>query len=308
MERGLQALLILTPLAFGTVHRWSQSLMEAAAFTLLGAMLLRRSLCGDSLKLPKKSLFIPLALFALLAVIQILPLPEGLLAYISPKTAQFHRSFTGGNSSGPMTISVNPGDTLEELLKFLAYAAVFLITIDYCKTTVHINRLLRTVVYMGAGLAVFAAVQKMTWNGRLYWFYPLGENVPLSHNIWGPYINRNHFAGYMELAVPIALGYAMYMLSTINALSGSSFWSNTARVLNSKKFFQAGVFFLAALIMEAALFMTLSRGGFIGAAVSLVIFGALAYTRRSLRKALWIIAALAAVIIMIIFIGLLADI
>ncbi|MBI5887867.1 MAG: O-antigen ligase family protein [Deltaproteobacteria bacterium] len=307
IERGLQALLILTPLAFGTVHRWSQSLMEAAAFTLLGAMLLKRSLCGGSLRLPKKLLFIPLALFALLAVIQILPLPESLLAYISPETAQFHRTFAGANLSGPMTISVNPGATIEELLKFLAYAAVFFVTIDYCETTEHINRLLRTVVCMGAGLVVLAVAQKMTWNGRLYWFYPLGKNVPPNHNIWGPYINRNHFAGYMELAVPIALGCAIYMLSTINALSGSSFRKNIARVLSSRRFFQAGIFFLAALIMEAALFMTLSRGGFIGSAVSIAIFGALAYARRSLRKALWIIAAPAAVIIMIIFIGLLAD-
>ena len=50
IQRGLQALLILTPLAFGTVHRWSQSLMEAAAFILLGAMLLKRHLYGDGLK------------------------------------------------------------------------------------------------------------------------------------------------------------------------------------------------------------------------------------------------------------------
>ncbi len=184
--KGLQALLILTPLAFGTVQRWSQSLMEATAFTLLGAMLLKRFLCGDSLRLPRKFIFIPLALFALIAVIQILPLPEGLLAYISPKTAQFYRSFAVGNHTGPMTISVNPGATLEELLKFLAYAAVFFVTIDYCKTVKQINRLLRAVVYMGAGLVVFAVAQKVTWNGRLYWFYPLSKNVPLHHPIWGP--------------------------------------------------------------------------------------------------------------------------
>lgn len=308
IEKGLQALLILTPLAFGTVHRWSQSLMEAAAFILLGAMLLRRSLGGDSLRLPKKLLIIPLALFALLAVIQILPLPEGLLAYISPKTAQVHRSFTGANSSGTMTISVNPGATLEELLKFLAYAAVFFVAIDYCRATEHINRLLRTVVYMGVGLVVFAIIQKMTWNGRLYWFYPLGENVPPGHDIWGPYINRNHFAGYMEMAIPIALSYVMFTLSTINISAEISFKKRILKIIRSSKLFPAVIFFMLALTMAAALFATFSRGGILGSTVSLVIFAVLAYKRKSLRKVLWISIALIGLILLIISAALLADI
>jgi len=37
-----------------------------------------------------------------------------------------------------------------------------------------------------------------TDEGRVFWIYPADEALKSGKGIWGPYINRNHFAGYLR--------------------------------------------------------------------------------------------------------------
>jgi len=47
----------------------------------------------------------------------------------------------------------------------------------------------------------FGILQHLTFNGKLYWFREMRYGgIP-----FGPYVNRNHFAGFAELAIPISL-------------------------------------------------------------------------------------------------------
>jgi O-antigen ligase len=51
-------------------------------------------------------------------------------------------------------------------------------------------------------VALFGIVQHFTFNGKLYWVRKMTEGgLP-----FGPFVNRNHFAGFMELIVPLGLG------------------------------------------------------------------------------------------------------
>src|SRR5262249_38760145 len=50
-------------------------------------------------------------------------------------------------------------------------------------------------------IAGFGILQHLTFNGKLYWFREMRYGgIP-----FGPYVNRNHFAGFAELAIPISL-------------------------------------------------------------------------------------------------------
>ena len=53
---------------------------------------------------------------------------------------------------------------------------------------------------MGFGflVTIFGILQQLTFNGKLYWFREMRYGgIP-----FGPYVNRNHFAGFVELVVP----------------------------------------------------------------------------------------------------------
>ena len=56
-------------------------------------------------------------------------------------------------------------------------------------------------VHVPTIFAVFGILQQVTFNGKLYWFREMRYGgIP-----FGPYVNRNHFAGFVELIIPVAL-------------------------------------------------------------------------------------------------------
>ena len=59
---------------------------------------------------------------------------------------------------------------------------------------------------MGFAVSVFGILQHFTFNGKLYWFREMRYGgIP-----FGPYVNRNHFAGFVELIIP--LGVSLLLL------------------------------------------------------------------------------------------------
>ncbi|MBI5885680.1 MAG: O-antigen ligase family protein [Deltaproteobacteria bacterium] len=298
IEKGISFLLIFTPLAFGTVQPWSVAVMEAAAFIVFGAWLIRMSVLKRAEFYITPVLFFMLML-AVVAVIQITPMPPGLLSVISPSSARIYSAFSNEGASAWRAISIAPQSTLDELWKLLSYIAVFTVVINHFKRRAQVFKVLRLVVWLGLGIAVFAVVQKMAWNGRIYWIYPVREGLSSgSSYIWGPYINRNHFAGYMEMAVPLALGLFLYRITEIKTLPGVPFRKKLIVYANSKALMPMAVLLAAALVMSGVLFMTLSRGGTAGLVAGVAVFLALSLKRRSLKNKAVIMAAIAVVLLL----------
>ncbi|MBI3756323.1 MAG: O-antigen ligase family protein [Deltaproteobacteria bacterium] len=284
IEKGIIFLLIFTPLAIGTVQQWAVSIMETAAFIIFGAWLLKMVVEGKVITL-KTPLIIFFAAMILLIIFQILPLPGGLLDIISPSAGKAYKKFIDDTDGVWRTISLYSDATKGELFKLLSYAAIFFVIINHYKTEAQANHIVRTIIYMGSFLAVFAVIQKVLWNGKLFWFYPLKAGVHSDMTyIWGPYINHNHFAGYMEMAIPLGLGLLFYKASNIKTLPNISLSKKIASFANSGELAPMVLLALSALIMSAALFLSLSRGGIIGFTVSMLFFIGITRTRRSLKK------------------------
>ncbi|NOT60430.1 MAG: O-antigen ligase family protein, partial [Acidobacteria bacterium] len=106
------------------------------------------------------------------------------------------------------------------------------------------RQLMFVVSALGFALALFAIAQKLTYNGKLYWIRPVSPYVAP----FGPYANYNHFAGAMELLLPIPL-----------------VWWLLARAEIGKRM----VAFWAAVAMIVALVYSLSRGGLLALGVEL---------------------------------------
>jgi len=60
----------------------------------------------------------------------------------------------------------------------------------------------------GAALAFFGLVQRLAWNGKLFW------QVPLSHGgaPFGPFVNRNNAGGYLSVCLGAAVGFTTWAL------------------------------------------------------------------------------------------------
>ena len=87
--------------------------------------------------------------------------------------------------------------------------------------------------------------------------------------MFGPYVNRNHFAGLMELWIPLALGLALMPQNT---------------------FMRRWLWSLAALIMGAAVALSGSRGGLLAIGVEVLVIAFVAAAFRG-RRALIALAA-----------------
>src|SRR5205807_10202736 len=88
----------------------------------------------------------------------------------------------------------------------------------------------------GSVLAAFALVQGISSNGRLYWM----RQPRMGGWIYGPYVNHNHYAGLMELLVPIPLVFSL-----------------THGARGRRKLLAT----VAAAVMASTIFLSGSRGG-----------------------------------------------
>jgi len=106
-------------------------------------------------------------------------------------------------------LSVYPYATKIELLKAGAYLLLFFLTVESFSTLEQWKSFVWFLVSLGFFVSLLAIVQYFTFNGKLYWFrvLPPGE-VP-----FGPFVNPNHFAGFVELISP--LGLAMLLSGAV---------------------------------------------------------------------------------------------
>ncbi|MBF8253504.1 MAG: Tetratricopeptide repeat protein, partial [Deltaproteobacteria bacterium] len=99
---GLLFLILFTPFAFGSVHPWAYSIMEALLFLLvvvwMAKLFLLRNQRGENIadfeignsKFRIAPYALPLAAFLVFALLQLLPLPPSLLRVLSPQTHQLY--------------------------------------------------------------------------------------------------------------------------------------------------------------------------------------------------------------------------
>ena len=285
-EVCLVLLILFTPFAFGTVETWSIAIAELLVLAMAVAWLLCMVVRGEVrvwLGLPGA---LALALLAWVAL-QIVPLPASLVRWLSPAAAAHHAVArrVAGIAADPQTLSLQPYLTRLELLKLATYALLFLTIVHHFTSRRQVEWVLRALAIGGFLLALFGIVQHLTFNGKLYW----AREFNLNASPFGPYVNRNHFAGYMAMAIPMTLGYAMAL-----AAGRRSPRRPPARLRQrvAALDFRAGAGIFAASTMGAALLFSGSRGGFISFLLSGALFAALTWRRAKRVHAWWVVIVL----------------
>lgn len=293
IEIGLIFLIVFTPLAFGSVHVWAYTLMELTVLFLITLWLLKMIHQGE-VRIPKTPLNISLLIFFLLLLFQLIPLPDGVLKLISPSAFQIHSETI--NSINPTDNTINYMNVLSlspylskiALLKISTYIGVFFL-VSNLKQEKSINRLILAIIAVGSFEAIYGLLEFLSGHQYIFWFKKIHyTTVPT-----GTYINRNHFAGYLEMVIPLTLGMLIIQLQRGQSnliVSGNPInWRNKFRQLTAQWNNMATLLLFTAIIMSVALIMSLSRMAVFSLTASILLFGFLLIIQRNRKKSMWIV-------------------
>jgi O-antigen ligase len=218
----LFATLLAAPLAFGAVQAWAWGALAGVAAILLFLWSVECVAQGE-LKIVWSPLYLPALLFLVLGVIQF----------------SAHRT-------------LDPIATRESLLKLATDLIFFFLAGQLLATGT--EKMLRgfslAVVVYTFCLALYAMLQFFSSNGLIYW------RVQTLGSPFGPYVNHNHYAGLLEMLIPIGTGCVL-----------SRRRDDPMRTLLG----------CALLVPIASVLLCGSRGGFISLLVEVVILGAMVF-------------------------------
>jgi O-antigen ligase len=240
IRTGICALVTFAVLAHGAVEPWSEAVLEMGAAVLL-LVWSWKALTVSELKLVWNPLLWPLLGFWLVAAFQ--------LAF--------------GITAIPFLTSI-------ELLKYSALLTLFFLCVQSYRTRAHWRNFVWFLLSLGFAVSLFSILQHFTFNGKLYWVRELQYGgIP-----FGPYVNRNHFAGLMELLIPPGLAI---------------------QILGGERRDQLPLVTLFTLLPIGALFLSASRGGIMSFVAEVAFLTILIVARRREIK---VLAAAAPILIL----------
>lgn len=246
---GLGVLLAFGVLAFGAVDAWSTFTFEAGAAVLFLLWAVEQLISGK-VTLSKNPLYLPAALFFVLILAQI-----------------------------GLGISAYNYVTKYEALHYVAYGIVLLVTAECVRGEDVRRKATFGLIAFGVVYASFALAQELTPNGKIFWFY----RPHFHESIYGSYVNHNHYAGLMEMLVPLPIVVSMGHL-----LSGGK------RVIVA----------FCGVLMGSTIFLSRSRGGMISFILQLVALATLILLQKRNRKAaIGLLAVCFSVLAFLFFIG-----
>ncbi len=228
IRAGILLLLTFSILAHGAVEVWSVATLEVGAALLLvlwGAVSLRRG----QVEISWSPLLVPVLGFGGFVLLQWL-----------------------------LGLSVYPYLTKMEWMKLAAVFVLLFLAVQSIRTADQARGFVWMLLVLGFVISLFAIIQYFGFNGKLYWFREIRAGSP-----FGPYVNRNHFAGMVELIAPLGLAMLVF------------------RGVEKEKLPLVG---LLTIVPIGALFLSASRGGIAGFLIQLGLLAYLAGFRSGVRR------------------------
>jgi O-antigen ligase len=246
--------------------------------------------------LPAADRILDLSLIAACAliVLQLIPLPRGIRDALSPQAHEvasailLDRRFAETRFA---PLSVDPAATWHALAAVVVSTLAFWTTRAVLAAT-SLRWLVRAIVIIGGVLALTALVFRAIDPTRLFATW---EPATAAARPFGPFVNRNHFAGWMVVVMPVGVGYLLAHLRTHLRQDALSPRELTLALTRS----WAAPVALSVMVMAMALFATLSRSAFAGMLVAVTVTWTLGHRRLAgsgMMRRLVVVAAGAAVL------------
>ncbi len=275
---GLHAVLVWAALAAGAYRGWplavAQLLTVAALLCWALGMIAQRRL-----EWRRTALDLPLGLFAMLVLVQ-LALGNGPLVTWALGPAAGDLEAPAMLPALSMVGTVSPAQTARSFRLFLTYAAVYVLVVNVVRTRMGLDRLLRTLVFLGGILSFLALLDYL---GGHSWLLGWGVEAPRTR-LSGTFVNPDHFAAWLEMLICLGIGYVLARTRP----------REDDRYAGARRLFRLGgeqmmkryLPMIAIGVMALALVFTLSRGGIVSIVIALAALlalqGIVGRTRMSL--------------------------
>ena len=222
---GLMVVMAGATLAFGAVEPWSLGTFGLLIIALLVLWVIK-GLVDRRLEISAPPTALPLVALILLGVLQSITITDS------------------AGKSFSISLDAEATHLATEVLIVLLIA--LLLSANFLAKAPALTWLRNFLIFFGLALAVFGLIQRFTWNGKYYWVLEPSAQPPAP---FGPFVNHNHFAGYVEMIAPIPVALILR-----RAVRGAL----------------ALLYGFAAAMMGLAVVVSLSRGGMISLVAGLM--------------------------------------
>jgi O-antigen ligase len=299
--------LALSPLLFGAVHTYAYTIMSLGVFT--GSLLLIvKNIIKDpkgkdyQFQFPNNSLTFLFVILLVFLIFQVTPLPDSLIKFISPEAYIVRQKSIPASSSLisesliTQWISLSPYfyPVRMSIIRWTVYGLFFLGLTQILNSQKRIEIAIFLVLVLGCFEALYGLVMTYSGYNHIWWFKKLGDN----RDVTGTYINRNHFAGLMEMCVLVAISYAAALSDRKKARNmlasrKANVRARLSRYLSmEQRFNKRALILFAGVVMGIGLVFSASRGGIISVAGAMLCISLLIIFRKNHRRKGFIVLAL----------------
>lgn len=266
------ALVALLPLPLGAVYQWSAALMACVVGVVLGVWSGRVAIGSQDVQVGARLLWpvmVPFAIAVLWVVIQALPFtPSGWHHPLWLSAADALGAPTRG------AISLNPAETVHSLVRLLAYAGIFWISVQYARRAARARRVLEAVVIAGVVYAAYGIIVYLSGSETVVIF----RKEVFIGDLTATFINRNTYATYAGLGLVCASGLILELAvqATAPTMPLRVKAARAAAITVEKGW----PLLLAWLVLMTALVLTHSRPGFFSTVFALLALVAIVAATR----------------------------
>ena len=212
-------LFIFTPIAFGSMELWACSLMELGILTIIvlwaiqGLAHHNRFEIQNSKSRINHSFFVVSILSFFLAIIlfQMIPIPSWIVKILSPKTYELRHALSIPDSqfiieNSKFSVSFLPFATKIEFLKWLTLSGLFLFLLYWRfpgEGFRGVNHFIIAIFLVGVFESFYGMFEFFSGHQQIFHL----KGGPF---VTGTFINRNYFAGYLLMVVPLSMGFLFY--------------------------------------------------------------------------------------------------
>jgi len=202
IQVGLVALILWTPIPFASVGPNAVFGIEIVAIVLGAVASTIVFLDRDAFPGPARAALVPALGILLIGVLQLVPLGQGWVSFVAPKVHEV-RELVGQTVpiDPPLRSSLTPSAGIDALSRFAAYVWIGFAAAVGIRSRSAL-RWIAVAIAISAGVqGVYGAFELLSGRQQILGY----AKEFYTHAATGTFVNRNHYAGYLAMALPVSL-------------------------------------------------------------------------------------------------------
>jgi len=290
---SLAGLLLFLLLSMGAVEAWSQLVVVVVAAAMSFGLLLRLWM-DRTMRITPSWCYLPLLAILALIVLQLVPLPSGIVATLNPQTVELREDLIGApaHTTAATTLSLYSYETAHDLRMALVFVGLFLVAATVFRTEQQIERALLVVFLVGCAEAGIALLQILTLTRQIHWGFGAAGGVATS----GSFINHSHFSQFMNLT--LGAGIALLLVQMKRDSRRERDRRNRMTELQGGHYLR---YLTGIVLCTVVVFTSMSRNGVISLLIAAGIVGVLLFRRKVLDVRGWLMGMIPWCVLVVLF-------